>query len=109
MSTKTKGTALITGASAGIGAIYADRLARRGYDLILVARDKTRLAGLAQRTEIRPAAPLIRSRPTSTTRLILPGSRRSCARTRRSRCWSTMPASAPRRCCSMPTSRRWMT
>src|SRR5580658_62110 len=48
MSTaSSKGTVVITGASSGIGAVYADRFAKRGYDLLLVARDEKRLSDLA--------------------------------------------------------------
>lgn len=47
MTTQT--SVLITGASTGIGATYAERFAQRGHDLVLVARDKARLDTLATR------------------------------------------------------------
>ncbi|MCW8279210.1 SDR family oxidoreductase [Pseudomonas sp. PCH199] len=47
MSTPT--TVLITGASTGIGAVYAERFAQRGHNLVLVARDNIRLEALAAR------------------------------------------------------------
>lgn len=50
MSSNEKlGKALITGASTGMGAIYADRLAKRGYDLVLVARDENKLNSVASK------------------------------------------------------------
>lgn len=47
----SKPSVLITGASTGIGAVYAERFARRGHDLVLVARDKAKLAALAERLQ----------------------------------------------------------
>jgi short-subunit dehydrogenase len=44
-----KPSVLITGASTGIGAVYADRFAKRNHDLVLVARDRARMETLADR------------------------------------------------------------
>lgn len=51
LSTQKKQCALITGASSGIGAMYADRLAARGYDLVLVARRSERLQQLSEQLQ----------------------------------------------------------
>src|SRR5499427_8550095 len=49
MTMTTKPSVLITGASTGIGAVYADRFSRRGHELVLVARDRSRMEELADR------------------------------------------------------------
>jgi short-subunit dehydrogenase len=49
MTMTTQPSVLITGASTGIGAVYADRFARRGHDLVLVARDLARMEDLGHR------------------------------------------------------------
>jgi short-subunit dehydrogenase len=49
MTTLNKGTAVVTGASAGIGARYVQHLAERGYDIIMVARNRERMTTLSHR------------------------------------------------------------
>ncbi len=61
--TQPSHTAFITGASSGIGAIYAERLAARGYNLILAARREDRLQALADQLQARYAIRQASSKP----------------------------------------------
>jgi uncharacterized protein len=52
-SDTTRPLAVVTGASAGIGKIFCEKLAARGYDLIVAARDAARLENLRKELEDR--------------------------------------------------------
>ena len=86
--THSLGTALVTGAPSGIGAVYADRLANHGYDLVLEARNVGRLDAVAKRIKDATGR-AIEVVPTDLNNKadLSTGSRRCSARTPASRCW----------------------
>jgi len=106
---RSKGTALITGASRGIGAVYADRLAKRGYDLTLVARNEARLQELSARLTKETGRSVTPLRADLSDKAELAKVESVLRVTKPSPCSSTTPASVPSHRCWMPTLRRWTT
>ena len=98
-NSSTKGTALVTGASRGIGAVYADRLAKRGYDLILVGRSEAQLKALSARLTKETGRSVIPLRADLSDKADLAKMEAFCGIVRPSPCSSTMPASARSRRC----------
>jgi NAD(P)-dependent dehydrogenase (short-subunit alcohol dehydrogenase family) len=74
-------TVLITGASTGIGATYAERFAQRGHNLVLVARDKSRLDALALRLREKHAVSIDVIQADLTQTRDLPPSKLACVMT----------------------------
>lgn len=87
MSTQPMGLAVITGASSGIGAVYADHLARRGYDILLVARNRDRMNDLAKKlaADTRRKVEILAADLTDSNDL--PNGKESFAMTPGSPCW----------------------
>jgi short-subunit dehydrogenase len=87
MTTATLGTAVITGASSGIGAVYAERLAARGYNVLLVARDQQRLEKLAQQLADKYGISSEVLAADLTNKQDLPALSSACVATPASACW----------------------
>jgi short-subunit dehydrogenase len=102
----SKGTAVITGASTGIGAIYANRLARMGYDLIIVARNHNRLNQMASHITADTARNVEVVAADLGDAEQLNALRKNCATMPASLYWSTMRARAHTRRCYPAMSTR---